>query len=205
MALAQHTISTGVLREARVSSSALALQPAAWGMAVVEAAVGYEWLLSALNKLFSPSFVSGLADQLKQGIQGNPNTWWSAVASRLVLPNARLVASFTEVGELLVAFGCFAGAFLWASGRIDRGRWGRRLNSAVIAALFGSVVMTLNYYLMSGFTLPGLDTGSPFQEGLDIDGLLTLIGLGLAAVHMLAARRLAVSGSPGNHAPLENS
>jgi len=44
--------------------------------------------------------------------------------------------------------------------------------------------MTANYYLMAGETLPGLNPGNPFNEGLSIDGMLTLVAVGLLVVHV---------------------
>jgi thiosulfate dehydrogenase [quinone] large subunit len=159
------------------------VQPAALGLAVVEAVIGYEWLLSALNKMLSPDFASGLAQQLVIAMRGNPNSWWVALSKNLVLPHTQLFAVLVEVGELLVGLGFFAGALLWASGRFPVARWARYLNLAVLAALVGGTLMTANYYVMSGETWPLLNPGDPFDEGLSIDGLLTLITVGLFAVH----------------------
>ena len=96
----------------------------------------------------------------------------------------QLFGVLVEVGELLVALGFFAGAALWASGRFPMRRAQRRLNLGVLAALVGGALMTANYYVMSGATLPGLNPGNPFNEGLSIDGLLTFIALGLLAIHV---------------------
>lgn len=161
---------------------------AAWGLALVEALIGYTWLLSALDKILSPTFRSGLAQQLTMAIHGNPNTWWVALAQRLVLPHAQLCAALVEVGELLVACGFFAGAALWASGQFPVRRWARRLNVGVLAALVGGALMTANYYVMSGDTVPGLNPANAFNEGLSIDGLLTLVAVGLFAIHALPLR-----------------
>lgn len=173
---------------------------AALGLALVEALIGYDWLLSALNKLLSPAFRSGLAGQLTMSMHGNPNAWWVALMRRLVLPHAPLFAVLVEVGELLVALGLFAGAALWASGqfpgRLPGRRWARWLNAGALLALAGGALMTANYYVMSGATLPWLDPGNPFNEGLSIDGLLTLIALGLLAIH-LAPLRAATARSRG--------
>jgi thiosulfate dehydrogenase [quinone] large subunit len=156
---------------------------AAVGLALVEALIGYEWLLSALNKILSPGFRSGLAGQLKLAMAGNPNTWWVALARGLVLPHAQLFGVLVEVGEVLVALGFVAGAALWAGGRFPVRRWARRVNLVVIGALLGSAMMTANYYVMAGQTLPGLNPSNPFNEGLSIDGLFTLIAVGLLLVH----------------------
>ncbi len=170
---------------------------ATWGMILVEGLIGYEWLLSGLNKLLSPTFRSGLTAQIQMALHGNPNTWWVALTRRLVLPQASLWAVLVEVGELLVALGFFAGAVLWASGQFPTQRWARRLNLGVLAALAGSALMTANYYLMSGETLPGLNPGNPFNEGLSIDGLLTLVAAGLFVIHAIPlwTRRTRRNGS----------
>ena len=57
--------------------------------------------------------------------------------------------------------------------------------------------MTANYYLMSGETLPGINPGNPFNEGLGIDGLLTLVAAGLFVIHAIPlwAHRTRRSGS----------
>jgi uncharacterized membrane protein YphA (DoxX/SURF4 family) len=171
-----------------VSASVARVAPAAAGLALVEAAIGYEWLVSGLNKVFNATFVSGLAHQLQMNMQGNPNGWYVSLAKRLLIPHAQLCAVLTEVGELLVGLGMFAGAALWLSGRFPRARWTRLLNLGVIAALVGGVLMSVNYAVMTGNTLPGFNPSNAFNEGISIDELLTIMGLGLLAIHALAVR-----------------
>lgn len=190
-----NTFGQGAIASARTQGDAPAIQvsaavaPAAAGLAVVEAAIGYEWLLSGLNKLLSADFAPGLAHQLLGSLQGNPNGWYTSLTTALVLPHARLFAALVQVGELMVGLGLFAGAALWASGRFPVARWARLLNLGVIAALVGGILMSANYAVMSGETLPGLNPGNPFNEGLSIDSLLTMIGLGLLVVHLVASWR----------------
>lgn len=95
-----------------------------------------------------------------------------------------------------------AGAALWASGQFPAHRWTRRLNLGVLGALLGGAGMTANYYMMSGATLPGLNPANAFNEGLSIDGLLTLVAVGLGVIHVLPPapargrpRRVGVCGS----------
>ncbi|MDQ2832052.1 MAG: hypothetical protein M3Y74_23770 [Chloroflexota bacterium] len=178
--------------------------PAAWGMALVEAVIGYEWLLSALNKILSPSFNAGLAHQLYMAMMGNPNGWWVSLANTLMIPHAQLCALLAQVGELLVALGFFAGAALWIGGWLPTARWARWLNGGVIVALIGGVTMTANYYLMAGNTWPGLNPSNPFNEGLSLDGVLTLLTAALLPSHLLAlrapARRWTSETDDGTHA-----
>jgi uncharacterized membrane protein YphA (DoxX/SURF4 family) len=106
-----------------ISQAVAAPAAAAWGVAVVEASIGYEWLLSGLNKVLSPTFVSGLAGTLRENLQGNPNRWYASLADALIIPHARIFALPAEGGEILVALGMFAGAMLWVSGRVRESRW----------------------------------------------------------------------------------
>ena len=164
------------------------ISPGRWGLALVEGVIGYLWLVSALNKWLNPQFRPALARMLVGQFKGNPNHWWVAFTRWLVLPHAPVWAALVQIGELLVALGYFAGVALWASGRFPRARWARRLNWGVLLALLGGALLTANYYLMSGDTVPGLEPGKAFQEGLSIDGLATLLALALLAVHLLALR-----------------
>jgi uncharacterized membrane protein YphA (DoxX/SURF4 family) len=170
-----------------VSASVARVAPAAAGLALVEAVIGYEWLVSGLNKVFNATFVSGLAHQLQMNMQGNPNGWYVSLANRLLIPHAQLCAVLAEVGELLVGLGMFAGATLWLSGRFPLARWTRRLNLGVITALVGGVLMSANYAVMTGNSLPGFNPSNAYNEGVSIDALLTIMGLGLLAIHALAA------------------
>jgi thiosulfate dehydrogenase [quinone] large subunit len=159
----------------------------------VEAAIGYEWLLSGLNKVLSADFSSGLAHQLQTNLQGNPNRWYASLTNSLVMPHARLFAALAQVGELLVAAGFVAGAALWVGGRLAASRWARLLHLGVVVALVGGILLSANYAVMSGDTLPGINAANPFNEGLSIDSLLTIIGLGLVVVHVLALRQPATA------------
>lgn len=163
--------------------------PAAWGLALAEVAIGYEWLLSGLNKVLSADFSSGLAQNLQSSLKGNPNSWYVSLADTLMLPHAQICAVLAEGGELLVGLGMFAGAALWVSGRLAASRWARTLNLGVIVAVLGGILMSLNYALMGGDTLPWINAGNAFNEGISIDSLLTIIGLGLVVAHAVAARR----------------
>jgi thiosulfate dehydrogenase [quinone] large subunit len=150
--------------------------------------LGYEWLLSGLNKLLSPDFASNLSANLQQSFTGNPNGWYVSLLTRLVIPHAGLFAALVEGGEVLVALGLAAGAGWWLRGTRLRPVWARSLHLGGALALAGGALMTANYWLLAGNTLPWLKTDAPFGEGLDIDGLLTLVALALLVVHLLASR-----------------
>jgi len=75
----------------------------------------------------------------------------------------------------------------------------RRLNLGVLGALVGGASMTANYYLMSGATVPGLDPVNAFNEGLSIDGLLTLVAVSLCIIHVLPLQSRRGPSTEGNN------
>jgi thiosulfate dehydrogenase (quinone) large subunit len=161
---------------------------ARWGLAAILLLLGYEWLVSGLDKLLSAEYRSGLAGELRDTMADNPNHWYVRFLTDVAIPHARAFAALVEWSEVLVALGLFLGAALWIGGdRIGR-LWRQRLRLAVVGALLGSALMTTNYYFMAGNRLPWLKTGAPFDEGIDIDGLMTLVALALCAVHLFAFR-----------------
>lgn len=176
-------LTTGVLTDGRAGR---------WGLALIEVAIAYEWLVSALNKMLDPRFAAGLAPQLRQSLHSNPNHWYSTLVSDVVVPHATLYATLIEVGELLIGLGFLVGALLWLSRRLAASAWARSLTLAVMAAVAAGALLTANYYLNGGDTLPGLNPGNPYNEGLSIDGVLTLIAVGLLVAHGLTLRRLAL-------------
>jgi hypothetical protein len=152
---------------------------------MIEVILGYEWLLSALNKLSSQDYVRSFSPMLQQmALPGNPNGWGVAFIRRVVLPAAPQWAQLIEVGEYAVAFGYFVGAALWASGRFPRARWTRWLNFGVLVALAGSVLLTLNYDWMAGAAFPWINPTDPFDEGIRLDSILTGIGVSLFLLHL---------------------
>ncbi|SRR5258707_5647551 len=159
---------------------------AAWGIAIIEAILGYEWLISSLNKLTSPDYVRDFSPMLQQmALPGNPNGWWVALVSHLVVPAAAQWAKNIAVGELGVAFGYFAGAVLWASGQFPKAPWTRWLNGGVLVALMVGVFLTLNYDWMAGAPFPWVNPTDPFDEGVTLDSILTGIGVSLLLLHLL--------------------
>lgn len=158
---------------------------ARWSMAIIFLLFAYEWLVSGLDKVLSSDFRPGLAGSLRDAMKDNPNHWYVSWLNQNIIPHAQTVAILVEVGELLVALGFILGAFLWWRGaRLSLG-WRRLLHVVVLVTLLASAFMTANYYFLMGKGAPGLNTGDPFDEGLSIDGLLTLIALALFVLHIL--------------------
>jgi thiosulfate dehydrogenase [quinone] large subunit len=178
-------------------------RPARWGMALVFLLLGYEWLISGLDKMLSSDFLTGLGAELQDAMANNPNGWYVHFLARFVIPHARLAAALVEGGEVLVATGLFVGAGLWISGDRLSPRWARTLQPWVIGALVGSALMTVNYYFMAGNSFPWLRPSAPFDEGLELDGLLTLVAVALLGIQLLAMRATMISARNRANHPVE--
>jgi thiosulfate dehydrogenase (quinone) large subunit len=179
----------GAEADSTVAPAATSLErPARWGMAVVYLLLAYEWLLSGFDKIFSSDFRSGLAGELQDAIPDIQYGWYVHFLEQTVIPHARGFAVVIEVSEVLVALGLLLGAALWIGGDRIGGQWSRMLRPWVIVALLGSAIMTANYYLMAGNSYPWFQSSAPFDEGLSIDGLMTLVAIGLIGIELLAMR-----------------
>jgi uncharacterized membrane protein YphA (DoxX/SURF4 family) len=164
---------------------------ARWSMAIIFLLFAYEWFVSGMDKVLSPDFRTGLAANLKDATKGNPNQWYVDWLNQTIIPHARTIAVVVEVGELLVALGFVLGAFLWWRGARFSIGWRRLLHIIVLVTLLASAFMAANYYFLMGETVPWLKTTDPFDEGLSIDGLLTLIALALFVLELVAWPRRA--------------
>jgi uncharacterized membrane protein YphA (DoxX/SURF4 family) len=161
---------------------------AVWALSAVYLLFAYEWLISAFNKLLSADFRPGLASQLQTMVADNPLGWYVRFLNRAVIPHAETFALVIEWSEVAVGLGFILGAARLLGGA----RLGPRLafwcDLALIAALAGSAVMTLNYWFLTGHDKPWLDASAVFDEGITIDGLLALISIALLVIQIQSMR-----------------
>lgn len=160
------------------------------GLLVVQAAIGYEWLMSGLTKIARGGFPAGLAAELREKSVGAPG-WYRTVIDDVLIPNGQTVGYLTEIGELLVGLVLIgaAAAFIFAPDRLSR---------VTVEALFGltalsaflALVMNVNFHLANGSPHPWLIPASGFDEGVDLDSLMPFIEITLIVVSLLAVRRL---------------
>ena len=178
------------LKDSTLGSKLRGIAPAQIGLAVVEAVIAYEWLLSGIDKCMSSQYLGGLAGSLGSMANGNPNTWYVWFLRHVAMAHCTFFGCLVAGGEILTGLALLTGAALWLAGpeRL-RGRWGTLLQLGVIGGLASAALMTANYYLMAGKTLPWLNPAAPYDEGLSLDGVLTLMAVGLFIVHLVALRR----------------
>ncbi|HEU5434610.1 MAG TPA: hypothetical protein VFU81_23250 [Thermomicrobiales bacterium] len=176
-----------------------AVAPAHLGMAVVYALIGYEWLLSGVNKLLlGPEFARGLPQLVRSGLAGNAGGWFAWLATQIVVPHAAILAAAVLIGELAIAAGYAVGAVAWTRSERWPAALARWVDPLVIGALLASAVLAASYAMLDGDGLPLPNPVNAFGPGFSIDLLLSLAGWLLLPVQIAGAfaRRRARAASP---------
>ncbi len=165
-----------------MSENAAAPRLALVGLLAIQAAIGYEWVMSGLTKIVRGGFPSGLAAELREKSEGAPG-WYRSFLDGTAIPNATAFGYVIEIGELAIGVALIAAAALWLL------RWNllsARARSAVlmatVVASLGGVFMNVNFHLANGSPHPWLIPGDGFDEGVDLDSLMPAIQLVLAGV-----------------------
>src|SRR5579884_2179576 len=81
-------------------------------VAALQMILGWEWLMSGCNKLFSGTFPQGLADALGEGVKGNPNDWYVGFLQNVVLPNSIFFGYLIQWTEITIGIVLLGGAAL---------------------------------------------------------------------------------------------
>ena len=146
-------------------------------LAAIQAIIGWEWLMSGGNKLLSGAFPQGLADALNDGIKNNPNGWYVTFVQNMILPNSITWGYFIEWTEIAIGLILVGGALMLLGQPRTQGdpqyKVGIIYSIAVItAAAFGAFQNINFHFWMGGWVFPKFNPAAPFNEGIDIDGLL---------------------------------
>jgi thiosulfate dehydrogenase [quinone] large subunit len=151
-------------------------------LAAIQAIVGWEWLMSGGNKLLSGTFPQGLATALNNGIKGNPNGWYVGFLQQVVLPHSALFGYLIEWSEITVGIIMLGGALVLLGKPRMPGEAQHRFYTgysvAVIIAAIVAIFQNVNFhFFMGGWVIPTFDPTRPYNEGIDLDGLLPLFFL----------------------------
>lgn len=146
-------------------------------LALIQAVVGYEWLISGANKVLSGQFPQNLAGTLTDSLKDNPNDWYVSFLRSVVLPHSVFFGYLIELAEVGIGLALLGGALLLIGHLPTRGeRYSRlarfEIGAAALAA-FACVVLCVNFHFFMGDGLiSALNPGNPFDEGIDLDTLL---------------------------------
>ncbi|MCL6488824.1 MAG: hypothetical protein K6T76_07810 [Alicyclobacillus mali] len=134
--------------------------------------VGYEWLISGLDKVLAHNFAQGLAGQLAAAEHGLPYGFYASLLSHVFVPHAQLFAWLVMAGE------CASGVLLLALGAIA---WFRPLSpvqkAIAVVTLAVASFMVMNFFFFQGGSY-FLNPSDPYDEGIPVDFVLFWIQIG---------------------------
>jgi hypothetical protein len=145
-------------------------------LAAIQALVGWEWLVSGCNKVFSGTFPQGLADTLNAGIKDNPNGWYVSFLQTVVLPHSVTFGYLIEWAEVTIGIVLLAGALLLLGrprvrGEAQHGMAVAILGAVAVVAAAGAFLCVNFHFWMGHGLIPGL-LADPNDEGIDLDALI---------------------------------
>ena len=169
------------------------------GLLLIQAFLGYEWLMSGLVKIVRGGFPGGLAEELTEKSEG-VGGWYGGFLDDVVIPNAQVFGYLIELGEIAVGIALIGAALTWlfAWERLPVNARAALLAVTALAAL-GGIFMNLNFHLANGSAHPWLIPSEGFDEGVDLDSLmpaLQLVILGVSTTLLVGLRRATRSVTP---------
>jgi hypothetical protein len=166
--------------------------------ALIQTALGIEFILSGLNKFADPNYI----ENFSQFVRSNPGTS-SGILSGLtkgwVLPNVAFFATGLQFTELFLGIVLLLGA-LEVGRRRFSGRFGREHGYeapvALVGALAGLAVagLTLSIAILMGEQLPTIMPGRAFTTAVPVE--LLIVPLGIAVAWMETGRFLVLRHRP---------
>ena len=196
-----HSITTLGRRRASPQSTAASLTTGAnIALAGLELVIGYQWLVSGVDKLLLGSFPAQVGHMLMVQVgSGRLPALFAALLRALVVPNAPLFGYAIMLGETLAGLGLIAaGVFMLVRPAMEthvKGRlWAvfamtdRIVTNLAPLAAAGAGLLGLSYYLLDGaptlwFT-PSLAYGGAVAPGM----VVALASLVIVVAHVFPAR-----------------
>jgi len=165
--------------------------------ALIQAALGIEFLLSGLNKFADANFNANFGTF----VRSSPATGrglLSPFIQSLVLPHIALWASLIKFTELTLGLLLIVGAAEIGRRRLQghyAQQYGYEAPVALVAALAGAVAAGLSFsiFLLNGGVLPTIMPGRAFTSAIPVE--LLIVPLGIAVAWLEANRFLVLSRS----------
>ena len=160
--------------------------PGVVALLLVQVVLGYEWFVSGLTKLVRGGFPQGLADELRETSRGAPG-WYRDLLANVVLPHAEAFGYAIEVAEFAAGAVLIATAAGILAGRVSLSS--RLVGWSALAASVAAAVMVADFELANGGGFGLSLAEDPFDEGVDLDTLLTGLQLALALFWIATLRQ----------------
>ena len=151
--------------------------------------------MSGGDKLLSGTFPQGLGAALANGIDSNPYSWYIGFLQSQVLPNSVFFGYLIEWTEVIAGIILLTGAFILLGQPRRRGEPQHRLmlgySIAVIIVAAVGIIMNVNFHFwMGGWVIPTFNPSTPYNEGIDLDGLLPPLSLIVIIANIALLRAL---------------
>ena len=160
--------------------------PGIIALLLVQVVLGYEWLVSGLTKVVRGGFPQGIADELRDMSQGAPG-WYRHFLASVVVPHAQLFGYAIEVAEVVVGSILIGTAVAVLIGRVSVSS--RLLGWSAVAASAAALLMVVDFELANGGGFGLSLAKDTFDEGVDLDTLLTGLQLALGTFWVAALRQ----------------
>src|ERR1700674_4063284 len=160
--------------------------------ALIQTALGIEFILSGLNKFADPHYVQNF-DQFVSSNPGTQTGILSGLVKGLVLPNVAFFATLLQFTELILGVVLLLRAIEVGrrrfSGRVGRER-GYEAQVALVAAVAGLAVagLSLSIGVLMGEQLPTIMPGRAFTTAIPVE--LLIVPLAIAVAWMETGRVL---------------
>jgi hypothetical protein len=160
--------------------------------ALIQTALGIEFILSSLNKFADPRYIQNF-DQFVSSNPGTQSGILSGLVNGLVLPNVAFFATLLQFTEGALGIVLLLGA-LEVGRRRFSGRFGREHGYeapvALVSGLAGLTVagLSLSIAVLMGEQLPTIMPGRAFTTAIPVE--LLIVPLGVAVAWMEAGRFL---------------
>src|SRR6266576_1671687 len=152
--------------------------------ALIQTALGIEFILSGLNKFADPHYIQNF-NQFVRANPGTNNGILSGLTKGLVLPNFAFFATVLQFAELSLGIVLLLGAL-----EVGRRRCSVRLGGehfyeapvALVSALAGLAVagLTLAIAILMGEQLPTIMPGRAFDTAIPVELLIVPLGVAVA-------------------------
>ena len=165
--------------------------------ALIQAALGIEFLLSGLNKFADPNFLADFGGFVRSSPATSRGVL-SPLIQIVVLPNLALFGSLIKFTELILGIVLLVGAAEIARRRFQghfARQYGYEAPVALIAALagLGAASLSFSIFLLNGGVFPTIQPGRAFTSAIPVE--LLIVPLGLAVAWLETGRFLVLSRS----------
>ncbi|HZS79748.1 MAG TPA: hypothetical protein VFA41_24265 [Ktedonobacteraceae bacterium] len=163
-------------------------------LAALQVILGWEWIVSGINKVLSGTFPQQLDSTLQGGFQDNPNSWYIGFLKAFVMPHGVFFGYLIEWTEVITGLALLAGAIIVLSSPRLREDAQHKLavgicTLVIFAAIAGSL-MTINYHFWIGKSIiPGM-SADPGDEAIDLEALVPPLSLIIIAAQMAYIKAL---------------